>query len=421
MDTGRSFTPRIAVIGRAGLFLATLTLDFAIPRARSKATPGSAGAPRLTISITLENPTITEPFPARLTLHLHNAGATPLWLYRHARDPMEIAEAQSRLAAETEDKVSTATTGGSSLVIHFEPAVSAGASTGPAPSPAEPAHGRVLASVGMPHPLLVRLSPGGDDEERAVIDLSPELVTHAGGEEPVWGHYRLAVSYTAQYSNGDALARDLGVDIWQGEATSNILDVDLQPAPAPAAASLSGRVTRESGQPLYGALVSLSDHGDHLVTQMVTDQTGQFSFDRLPWGLYWVTARRRGASHETAVYDHAELRPDTPTANINLVMLEPETYEPKQLLHKPVLLRVTSAAGQSLAGVGLEVLWSTGTVADNVKGQTGDDGAVALNLLPGRNYVTLKGRKCPSEERWVDVAEGDGIDGFKLALDCQPR
>jgi hypothetical protein len=32
--------------------------------------------------------------------------------------------------------------------------------------------------------------------------------------------------------------------------------------------------------------------------------------------------------------------------------------------------------------------------------------------------VTLKRRGCPKDEKRVDVTQGDGIDDFKLALDC---
>src|SRR6266567_4790127 len=38
----------------------------------------------LKLVITVEQPAITAPLPARVTLHLHNSGKETLWLYRKA-------------------------------------------------------------------------------------------------------------------------------------------------------------------------------------------------------------------------------------------------------------------------------------------------------------------------------------------------
>jgi hypothetical protein len=81
-------------------------------------------------------------------------------------------------------------------------------------------------------------------------------------------------------------------------------------------------------------------------------------------------------------------------------------------------LKVTSGAGQPLEGVAVEALWSSGTVAETVKGETLADGTASLEVIPGRNYVTLKRRGCQNEERRLDVAAGDGIDGLSLQFDC---
>ena len=399
---------------RTALAAWLLALGFLGPRP-------AAAADSLTVSLSLEQSKIVQPFPARITLHLHNTGSSPLWLYRHVRDPQQLAEAQSRLA-QAGAQAKTVTTGGSSLMIHLVPVTAAASGAGSAGEAvlagAEPSHGKVLASVGMPHPRLAKLEPGADYAEGAVLELDPVLVTRQVREEPVWGLYHLSVRYNATYSNGDALSRDLGVNIWQGEAASNSVEVDLEPAPASALGKLAGLVSNAGGQTLAGILVSLSDGADHVVRQIVTEPDGQYSFGSLPWGLYWATARRPWATVDTAIFDHAELSAGDPFGTLNLVMLEPEVYEPKQELHKPVLLKVTSSSGPPLGGVALEALWSSGDVAETVKGETSADGTATLNLMPGRNYLTLKRRKCKDQENRFDVAEGDGIDGLSLQFDC---
>jgi hypothetical protein len=55
---------------------------------------------------------------------------------------------------------------------------------------------------------------------------------------------------------------------------------------------------------------------------------------------------------------------------------------------------------------------------DSVKGETGSDGALALELIPGRNFVTLKRRGCPKQDERADVVAGAGIDGFAYTLEC---
>jgi hypothetical protein len=371
----------------------------------------SATAARLTVTLTLEHNTIAQPFPARVTLHFHNAGPDALWLYRHVRDPEDLARAQRRLAQNTA-AAGNGSTGGSSLVVHVEPAAS------PAQSWSEPPSGRVMSSSAMPHPRLVKLPPGADDTEGAVIAMTPALAPQGGSTVPAWGKYHFSVVYKASYSNADALSRDLGVDVWQGEVASNAVDVDLEPAPSFASGSISGRVMNPNGQVLPSMQVSLTDSQSHVIGQIITGVDGNFAFDHLPWGTYWATVRPLAAMDVTAAYDHAELRADAPQATINLVPIAIEAYEPKQLWHKPVLLKVTSSASAPLGGVAVEALYSSGTIAETVKGETDSDGTVALDLIPGRNYVTLKRHKCPNHDQRIDIAEGDGIDGNILQYDC---
>jgi Carboxypeptidase regulatory-like domain len=378
--------------------------------------PASAPTANLSVTLTLEHSTIAQPFPARITLHFHNAGVRALWLYRHTRDPEDLDRARRQMAqlnAANGAQSANASAGGSSLAVHLEPVASLGAQ-----SWTQPPNGEVMASVAMPHPRLVKLAPSADDTEGCVVALRPGIVSRSGSDVPVWGHYRFSVVYKASYSNGDALARDLGVDIWQGEATSNTVDVDLEPAPSFASGSISGRVMNTNGQTLPGMQVSLTDGQSHVIGQITTNVDGNYTFDHLPLGTYWATVRPLAAMDVTAAYDHAELRGDSPKATVNLVPIESEAYEPKQLWHKPVLLRVTSNAGAPLGDVAVEALYSVGTVAETVKGQTDSDGTLALYLIPGRNVITLKHRKCASYDQRVEVAEGDGIDGSILQYDC---
>jgi hypothetical protein len=381
---------------------------------------GSNSAPqpaaKLVVTLTLEHNTIAQPFPARITLHFHNASHDTLWLYRHVHDPEDVDRAQKRAAqlnATSGPASGNASAGGSSLVVHLEAAQSLGAQ-----SWTQPPNGKIMASVAMPHPRLVKLAPGADDTEGVVAALSPGIASRGGSDVPVWGPYRFSVAYKASYSNGDALSRDLGVDIWQGEAASNAVDVDLEPAPSFASGSISGRVMNTNGQTRPGMQVSLTDGQTHVIGQIITGIDGNYAFDHLPLGTYWATARPLAAVDITAAYDHAELRAESPKATVNLVPIETEAYEPKQVWHKPVLLRVTSNAGAALGGVAVEALYSVGTVAEVVKGETDSDGTVALDLIPGRSVITLKHRKCASHDQRIDVAEGDGIDGDILQYDC---
>ena len=350
---------------------------------------------------------IAQPFPMRVMLRFHNAASHPLWLYRHVRDPMDRAR-----TAETNQNTPGATNGGSRLVVHLERA--------PAPEWSEPPRGAVLASVDLPHPHMVALAAGADATEGAVIALEPGYVTNGGNKQPAWGKYELSVSYQASYSNGDALSRDLGIDIWQGEAPSNAVEIDLEPAPVAASGTVAGKVTNRDGHPLTYTLVSLSDHESHVLSQFITDIDGAFSFPHLPAGTYWVTARRVAATYETAAFEHTDVGTGA-TANVHLVILEPELYQGKQFWHKPVLLRVTNSAGNPIEGVGIEALKTNGEVAETVKGETDATGTGALDLLPGTNYVTLKRRKCPAADSRVDVSEGDGIDGQILQMDCKEK
>jgi hypothetical protein len=367
---------------------------------------GAATDTSLKLLISVEQQNIAAPFPARVTLHVHNAGNETVWLYRHARGKLPTPR---RLL---EEDTGPQPTGGSMLTVKLEPG-----STGQA-AISNPAQGAVFESVGLPKPKLVRLAPGEDYEERATIRLTPAL---SEVQKPIWGTYRLSITYKAQYSNAEEIQRNLKVRVWQGEVSSDAIEVQLQPPGPESRGQVSGTVNTPDSFPIRDAIVSLTDHAERLMDQTTSDRDGRYSFSSLPPGLYWITARRDGATEDTTVFRHVQLTPSEASATQEMVMIPPEIYEPQKVLHKPVLFCITDSAGRPLERVGLETTWSNGTVVDNVKGETGSDGAVALELMSGRNFVTLKRRGCPKQEERADVAAGEGIDGFMFTLECAKK
>lgn len=346
------------------------------------------------------------PFPARVTLHLHNAGSETLWLYRHARAKLPAP------MRTLEEDTGPQSTGGSILTVQFEPA-----NTGQV-TISTPAQAEVFQSVGLPKPALVRLAAGEDYEEKASIRLTPAL---SEVQKPILGVHRLTFTYTAQYSNADEIQRDLKAIVWEGEVTSNTIEVQLQPPTPDSRGEISGTVDTPDSVPIRDAIVSLSDKAEHLVDQTTSDPDGKYSFSGLPPGFYWVTARRHGATQDTAVFRHVDLTSAQPSATQNLVIIPQEIYEPKKMLHKPVLFRVTSNAGAPLDRVSVEITWANGDLVENVKGETGGDGMVSLEVIPGRNFVTLKRHGCPKQDERADVAPGGGIGAFQFTFDCAKK
>jgi len=174
------------------------------------------------------------------------------------------------------------------------------------------------------------------------------------------------------------------------------------------------------GRPVPGARVSLTDSEERLVSQLVTEPTGHFAFTDLPHGLYWVTARREDDAVDTATFRHVTLTPESPHSAIEIFLLPQPAVEAKQWLHKPVLFRVTDSSGAPAGKVLIQSVWSIGTALDTAEAQVDEHGAAAMELIPGNNFVTLKKRGCPKEEYRVEVEKGDGIDAFKLTLECTP-
>ena len=369
-------------------------------------TQGAAADEPLKLIVSIEQQTVVAPFPARVTLHLHNAGSERLWLYRHVRaklpPPMRLLE----------EDTGPQSTGGSILTVQLQQASTeqVGASHLP--------EAEVFESAGLPKPALVGLAPGEDCEEKASIRLTPAL---SEVQKPLWGAYRLTLTYKAEYSNAEEIHRDLKANVWQGEVSSNTIEVQLAPPTPDSRGQISGTVDTTDNAPISEAIVSLTDKLEHLVDQTESDPDGKYSFSTLPPGLYWVTARHKGAAQDTAVFRHVDLTNSAPSATQDLILIPQEIYEPQKMLHKPVLFRVTDNAGAPLDRVGIEATFSNGELLENVKGETGTDGMVAIALIPGRNFISLKRKGCPKQDERADVAPGGGIGAFEFTFDCAKK
>src|SRR5215472_5987265 len=153
----------------ARLNLTSLLLALLLPAlARTQTNPGTEP---LKLLVSVEQESITAPFPLRLTLHLHNSGQVPIWLYRHVQDPDTLRQMAAMPMNEDEERKANRTSGGSTLVVRLEPV--AGPSAQPAAQTVVTAGARVLTSVGLPRPSLVKLRPGEDYDEKAIIKISP--------------------------------------------------------------------------------------------------------------------------------------------------------------------------------------------------------------------------------------------------------
>jgi hypothetical protein len=184
---------------------------------------------------------------------------------------------------------------------------------------------------------------------------------------------------------------------------------------------VSGTVQGALQQSLPDVLVTLSGEDERPIDQMLTEGDGRYAFDRLPLGTYWVTARRPAIPEDTTVFRKLVLTPEAPHATLDLLMLPPDSNQAKGLLHKPLLLLVTDGQENALAGVTYEVVWSTGKVAESIRGTTEADGRAALELIPGRSFVTLKRKGCRRTEHRIDLEAGPGVDAVKLAIDCPAK
>jgi len=398
------------VMGRlAKITVAVLLPGFAAFFASLSSTQphGQSNSTELKLLISTDQHTITQPYPARFTLQIHNASQRMLWLYHRAcakRPPVQHVYQEGQPVV---------TTGGSTLEVELQPADARAAQVA-----TSPAQGTPLEYIGLPMPKIVKVGAGEDYEERAVLHLVPAM---AEGLKPIWGAYHLRVTYGAKFSTAEEIQRNLGATLWQGAVTSNALDVELQPAPADAVGAISGSAIGRNEQPTADIRVSLNDSQDHLIDQQVTGADGSYSFEHLPLALYWVTGRRETATEDTSVFHSVQLTADAPHAADRIDLTPPEIYQPQKVQHKPVLFKVVDGEGKAAPKVLLDATWSNGTVLDDVKTTSDDDGMAIMELIPGRNFVTLKRHGCRDDDERADVNLGLGVDGFKFVFECAKK
>jgi hypothetical protein len=368
---------------------------------------GQTSAPALKLLISPDKPFVAEPEPVRIKLHVHNSTSQTLWLYRRARAKRPPEQ------RAVDEKAPVETTGGSTVEVRLQP-VDAQA----AQSAISPAEATVLEYVLMPKPRLVGLEAGGDYDETSIVRLHPAL---ADGEKPIWGAYRVAVVYAASFSNADEFQRILDATLWQGEVMSNTITLELRPALPDSVDVLSGSALSKDLKARLGIRVSLQKEEGLLIDQQVTGEDGKFSFAHLPPALFWVTGRQEGATEDTVVFRHQELTRSAPSADVQLVFYPQEISDANRVVHKPTLFRVFDPGGQPLGGIDLDAVYSNGVVIDDVKATTAHDGTATMQLLPGRNSVSLRMHGCPERVERADVNPGVGVDDFKYVLDCKKK
>lgn len=370
------------------------------------AVPGRAEDLKLLISV--EQQSIVAPNPVRATLHFHNSGRQTLWLYVPVGSKMP-GDRLSLLTPAPADARPGQAYGGSQLEIRLAPQSAPGADAKGAEG-----SGFAMAPDALPHPRLVRLGPGEDYQEKVSIHVEPART--GGHGQPLWGAWRFSVLYSANYSNAEALARDINANLWHGQAASNTVELNLRP-PA-GQGSIAGTVLDSIGRPYGQALVTLEDDNESVLDQLLTDDDGRFAFTNLPLGRYWLAVRQPGAGHDTSVFRHVDVAGAGSPATAEIMMVPVDVNRPGRILHKPVLFHIVDGKGHPLAKVGITILYSAETIVENRKAQTGQDGFAVVGLIPGSIYVTLQTRGCKKEDRRADVAPGAGVDGFKFAYDC---
>ncbi|HEX5411063.1 MAG TPA: carboxypeptidase-like regulatory domain-containing protein [Terriglobia bacterium] len=372
----------------------------------------SGRAEDLKLLVSVQQQSIVAPNPVRATLHFHNSGSQTLWLYRPVVS--EIPGDRLGVIAPRPGELRPGEAwGGSRLEIHVTPQ-NAPAQAGD--QNATTGSGFALAPDALPYPRLVRLAPGGDYEERVNIHVEPAEMKAGAGNQPAWGSYQFLVVYSADYSNARSLSRNIGANLWHGQAASNTATFELRP---PAGhGSIEGTAVDSFQRPYGDALVTVSDDSENLLDQVFTDGQGQFAFNHLSPGSYWLAVRSPSSDHDTSVFRQIEVGDTDSPASADIMMLPLEPNRPDRLLHKPVLYHIIDSQGHPVAKGRISVLYSAGNVVENQKAQTGDDGFAEVSLIPGSIYVTLQTAGCKKEDRRTDVAPGPGVDGFKFTYDC---
>src|SRR5690242_9638872 len=103
---------------RAGLRIRTALLLVGVSQVLAQSGPGTQP---LKLLISIEQQSIAAPLPARITLHLHNAGQRPLWLYRKARDASTTFRGDAA-RLESNEHAAAYTTGGATIAVRLDPA-----------------------------------------------------------------------------------------------------------------------------------------------------------------------------------------------------------------------------------------------------------------------------------------------------------
>jgi Carboxypeptidase regulatory-like domain len=370
--------------------------------------PGRAEDLKLLISV--EQQSIVAPNPVRATLHFHNSGRQTLWLYRPVGSEMP-GDRLGLLAPVPSEVQPGQAYGGSQIEVRLAPqSVATGGTNGAEGS------GFAMAPDALPSPRLVRLASGDDCQEKVSIHIEPAQAKAGEGSQPVWGSYAFSVTYSADYSNAEQLARNINVNLWRGKATSNTVALQLQP-PA-GRGSIAGTVSDSMGRTYGQALVTLEDENENRLDQLLTDDDGRFAFAHLPMGRYWLTVRQPGSERDTSVFRQVDVNEAGSPATAEIMIVPVDINKPDRLLHKPVLFHIVDSKGHPLANARIEVLYSGENVVENVKAQTGDEGFAAISLIPGTIYVTLRTAGCKKEDRRTGVAPDPGVDGFKFTYDC---
>ncbi len=364
--------------------------------------PPSASDP-LKLLISLKQPFVAPPDATRIVLHLHNSDSQPLWVYRRAKSKRSPEESVDPFAAKI---------GGSTVELQLSPADSASGTV------ATPASATVLEYVEMPMPRLVKVAPDADYEETSIVQLHPAM---AGGNKPIWGAYQLRVVYGASYPNVEVFKGTLAANLWQGEVTSNAVNIDLRPPLPDSVGEIDGTAVGTDLQPRAGIRVSISDAKGQLIDQRVTESNGRFSFDHLPMALYWISGRREDATQDTDVYTHQELAASLTHATVQLTFIPPESEDPKKFIHKPVLIRVFGSTHQPVADVQIDAIFTQEALIDDLKAATDTDGTATMELIPGRHAVSLKSHGCGEQVERADVSTGTGADGFRYIYDCAKK
>ena len=367
----------------------------------------------LKLLISVEQQNIVAPGPVRATLHFHNSGKQTLWLYQPIRNG--TAEAQDLpYGMPAGAQGARNPYGGSAIEVHLEPS-----STREPTAESVAGEGSVILPDGLPFPRLVRLAPNQDFEQKVRLRAEPAQTKSNGGKQPVWGPYSFSVTYSADYSNAEALARDINAQLWHGNVSSNTITLNLQPPVAQG--SIEGSVIDAGGRPFSDLLVTLSDENQDALNQTYTDDNGRFSFTHVAPGRFWLTVRQPGSEYDTSVFRQVEIGGNGQPTNVQIMMLPVEPDKPDRVLHKPVLFNIVDEQGRPLANARLIILHSSGTVLENRKAQTGEDGFAAISLIPGSNILTIRMEGCKDVERPIDVARGPGVDGFKFDFECAKK